>query len=253
MSTSETSALLLALDVFVFFKDNATGQFSNGQKIEFDKFQINTPSETKEKVSKGKNTYGQTFVSFNVPQPAEFEATMTEASRNIFAIQLAAASEAISLASQTLTDEDVTLVKNEWVESGFPHLNPTGFVIKNAAGDVTFVKDVDYQVDYETGLIKALTTAAAAAVTLSGTTRAITGTRLIGARQYNHTIKVVGSGKNLITGLPILFKADQITLSSQDAYDFLNGELAETPVKGRLEIPPGGDRPFQMDYINPYA
>ena len=247
---AETRALLFAGDLYLAFKNPATGVFSARQRLECDALSIATPSELKEKISKGRDTYGQAFVSFGVPQPTEFEITLSEMTREIFAMQLSGVIETLTAASGTLTDVVVTAVLDAWVEIGHENLADTGITVTNVAGTVTYVEGTDYELNRRLGFLKALSTGdiVAGDVHVSGDKDAIAGQRILGARNYNSVFKFDLDGINLVTKKTMILRAGQATVSSQDAWDFLGGELANVPLKGRLEIPAAGLPPFTLDY-----
>lgn len=247
---AETNALLFAGDLYLAFKDNATGLYSARQRLECDALSIATPSEIKEKISKGRDTYGNAFVSFGVPKPTEFELTLSEITREIFAMQLSAVIETLTVTSGTLTDVAVTAVLDAWVEIGHENLAATGITVKNVSGTVTYVEGTDYELNRRLGFLKALSTGAivAGAVHVSGAKNAIAGQKLLGARNYNSTFKFELDGINLVTRKDMILRAGQATVSSQDAWDFLSGELTDVPLKGRLEIPGAGLPPFTLEY-----
>jgi hypothetical protein len=246
----ETKALLFAGDLFIAFKDPATGLFSARQQLECDKLAIGTPSDIKEKISKGRDTYGQAFVSFGVPKPTEFELTLSELTREIFAMQLSGILETLTAASGTLTDVPVTVVLDQWVEIGHENLADTGITVKNTAGTVTYDEGVDYELNRRLGFLKALSTGEIVAgdVHVSGAKNAITGQQILGASNYNSTFKFDLDGINLVTRKDMILRVGQATVSSQNAYDFMGGELANVPLKGRLEIPAPGQPPFLLQY-----
>lgn len=249
---NQVIALFLAADVFYRFKNPSTGVFSNPVKIETEKLEITTPSELTEKTSRGRDTYGQTFVSHRVPQPTEFSVTFSEQTRHIFAMSLAGELEEISTSIQTITEEAVTVVLDEWVPIGYRNINPTGFSVKNSAGTTTYVLGTDYEINPRLGLLKAKSSGAIAAgvVEVSGATLAKNGFRVIGGRQYSHVLSFQVDGRNQITNQDVFFEGFQATVSPEDARDFLSGELDSLPVTGRLEIPPDGDRPFNLEVYN---
>lgn len=247
--SSQAVALFLAADVFYRFKNPTTGVFSNPVKIETEKLEINTPSELTEKLSKGRNTYNQAFVSHRVPQPTEFAITFSEQNREIFAMALAGVLETIDLDVVTLTDHEVTVVLDEWVPIGHRHINMTGLAVKNAGGTVTYDLGTDYEINPRLGLIKALSTGdiAAGVVEITGATLAKEGSRIIGARQYGHVLSFQADGRNQIDNKDAYIEAYQATVSADAARDFLSGEIDSLELTGRLEIPTGGNSPFVLE------
>lgn len=245
---AQAIALFLAADVFYRFKNPVTGIFGTRKKIQTEKLEISTPSDPKEKLSKGRTTYGQVFVSHRVAKPCEFNVTFSEANKEIFAMMLSGVIEEITETVQTITDHAVTVVLDEWISIDYANINPVGLAVKNAAGDITYVNDIDYEINPRLGLIKAKSSGAIAAgvIEITGATLAVTGTKIIGARQHKHTLDFELDGVNQINGKNVVLRAGQATVSAESAHDFLSGELDSISLKGRLEIPEGGDRPFEM-------
>lgn len=250
--SSQAVALFLAADVFYRFKKPSTGLFSNPVKIETEKLEINTPSELTEKLSKGRDTYGQAFVSRRVPQPTEFAIAFSQQNRELFAMAMAGALEEIDLDVDTITDHEVTVVLDEWVPIGYRHLNMTGLAVKNTGGTTTYSLSTDYEINPRLGLIKALSTGAIAAgvVEVTGATLAKTGSRIVGARQYGHVLSFQLDGINQIDGKDTYMEAYQATVAADAARDYLSGAIDSLELTGRLEIPPGGNTPFVMELFD---
>ena len=250
--SAETKALLFAGDLYVAIQNPSTGVFGAYEKLEADKLEINTPSDEQNKTSKGRNTFGQSLVTHSVPKPTEFGLVLSETTHEIFAMQLSGVVEAINVAGGAFDDQAVTVVPDKWVDIGKGALVLAGLTVENTGGTTTYEIGDDYLINERLGMIKVLSTGAipAGPVKVSGSAAAVTGNRIIGARNYNHTLKIKLDGINLVTKKDMILEAFQATVSSQAAYDFLGGKIAEVPLKGKLEIPPGGDRPFQLDYID---
>lgn len=245
---SSVDALFIAATIFYRFKNPSTGLFGPKKKIHTEKLEISTPSDLKEKISKARDTYGQAFVSHRVAKPCEFTVTFSQVNKEIFAMMMSGITEEVNEAVQTITDHAVTVVLDEWISIGYANLNPVGLLVKNAAGVVTYVNDVDYEINPRLGLIKAKSNGAIAAgvIEITGATLAVTGTKIIGARQHKHTLDFEVDGVNQINGKNVVLRAGQATVSAESAHDFLSGELDSISLKGRLEIPEGGNSPFEM-------
>lgn len=81
-----------------------------------EKFEIKPNSELKEKVSKGRNTYGQVIESVAVPQPADLTVDLGEVNRDALALAFFGTTASIAQAAGTLTNEAVTAKSDAWVE-----------------------------------------------------------------------------------------------------------------------------------------
>ena len=75
---------------------------------EVEKFEYKPNVETKEKMSKGRSTYGQVIESVNLPQPAEFAVTFGEVDREGLTLALMGSQSVINKASGTI-DEGAAL------------------------------------------------------------------------------------------------------------------------------------------------
>lgn len=255
MMETQQKGLLLAGDLFVALMQ-ADGSFGNYQRYECDKLEVTTPSDLKEKVSKGRLSYGQAFVSHPVPKPTEFGITFSEVTREIFAMQLSGLIVPIDVPASAMSAIDIVARLDEWIELPAAALADAGFVVTNAAGDVTYDEAIDgepgdYEVNRRLGLLRPLSTgdiAAAATIKVTGTGQAITGTRIVGARRHKTTMRLKLDGLNLVTNRDVLLLADRAVVTSDAAFDFLQSEISEAPLKGRLEIAAPGQAPFLLDY-----
>lgn len=243
--------LLFAGDLY-FTAEDADGNFGAYQQVECDKLEISTPSEFKEKVSKGRTTYGQPFVSVPVAQPAAFSITLSEVSREVFAMLLSGLLVPMTSVGGAFTDLAVTAVLDKWVEIGRENIATAGFTVKNDAGTTTYAEGTDYEVNRRLGLLKALSTgaiAAAAPLKVGGTESAITaGARINGAQRYKTVMKLRLDGVNLVNNQDVLLTADRAVVASDAAYDFLQDEVSEAPLAGKLEIPAPGQAPFTLEW-----
>lgn len=248
----QTTGLLFAGDLLVAIKDPDTGLFGAYEKLATDKFEIKAPSDPMQKTSKGRETFGNTFLTFYSGKPVEFSLVLDEINHGTLAMNLAGRVSALAQTGAAITDETVTVVKGKWVECGHEFLDLTALEVTNSAGTTTYVKDVDYLINPRLGLILATEEGAIASgdVKLTAATRTLTGTTITGGKQYSHVLKMKLDGINLIDKQDIVLDAPQATVSAQDAFDFLSGKLASVPLKGVLEVAPGQTYPFRLRYPN---
>lgn len=78
--------------------------------------------------------------------------------------------------------------------------------------------------------------------------KAATGQQVLGGKRFSTVMKVKLDGINLINRENMLLVAQQVTVSSEDAFDFLSGKLNSIPLKGVMEVAAGYDSPFQLKY-----
>lgn len=249
---SETNGLLFAGDLLISIRNPSTGVFGGYSRLHADKFEIKTPSDMLQKVSKGRTTFGQSWLTYFSGKPAEFALTLDELSQDTLAMQLAGEVSPLTQAAGAISAIDVTVIPGMWVDIGFVNLDLAALEVTNSAGATTYVKDVDYEVNPRTGMIYVPIGGAIAAgpVKFTAAKTAFTGSVIDGAKQFSTTLRMKLDGQNLITRQNILLEVQQGTVSAQDAYDFLSGKLASVPLKGLLEVAPGFESPFQLKYFD---
>lgn len=250
--SNETNGLLFAGDLLISVRNPATGLFGGYSRLQADKFEVKTPSEMMQKVSKARATFGQAWLTYFSGKPSEFALTLDELSQETLALQLAGEVSPLTQSAGALTAIDVTVVPGKWVDIGYENLDLATLVVTNPAATTTYVKDVDYEVNPRTGMIYVPVGGAipAGPVKFTAAKNAFTGSVIGGAKQFSTTLRLKLDGINLITRQNMLLAAQQATVSAQDAYDFLSGKLASVPLKGLLEVAAGYDSPFQLKYFD---
>lgn len=249
--TQETNGLLFAGDLLLSVRDPATGLFGGYNRLQADKFEIKTPSDMLQKTSKGRATFGQSWLTFFAGKPAEFSLTLDEMSREVLAMQLAGEVSALTQTAGALTGIEVTVVPGKWVEIGYENLDVAALVVKDSTDTTTYVNGTDYEVNPRLGVIYVPLggTIPAGVVKLTAAKKAFTGSQIAGGKQFSTTLRLKLDGINLITREGMLLEAQQATVSAQDAFDFLSGKLSSVPLKGQLQVAPGADSPFVLKYF----
>lgn len=250
--SKETNGLLFAGDLLISIRNPSTGLFGGYTRLQADKFEVKTPSEMMQKVSKARETFGQSWLTFFSGKPAEFALTLDEISQETLAMQLAGEVGALTQTAGALTAIDVTVVPGQWVDIGYENLDLAALVVTDPPATTTYVKDVDYEVNPRTGMIYVPVGGAipAGIVKFTAAKKAFTGSVIAGAKQFSTTLRMKLDGINLVTRQDMLLTAQQGTVSAQDAYDFLSGKLASVPLKGTLEVAEGYGSPFQLKYFD---
>lgn len=245
------NAQLFAGDVYVSF-EVSDGVFGPATRIRTDLLSITTPSDKKQKISKGREDYGQAHASAILPKPTEFAITFTEMTRALLAVQLSGKIDVITSAGGTFADIPITAALDAWVDIGRKDIAAAGFVVKNSTGTVTYEEGVHYEVNRRLGKLRAIPLASggiedAAALKLTGSSAATTGTRITGATKFRHVLKIEGDVVNLLTNKDSELFAGRAVVTSDQAFDFLQSDIADLKLKGTLEVPTGGGAPFTVE------
>lgn len=221
--------------------------------FECEKFEIKPNTELKEKVSKGRGTYGQVIESVAIPQPADLTVDLSEVNKASLAIALLGTTAALSQGSGALNNEAITAKLDAWVPLTKAALTEASVVVTNVAGTTTYVKGVDYIVNPQLGWIKALS---GGAIT-DGTTlhvdapySAITGDEIKGGTQAQIRAKFKLDGKNFADDLPVIVTVHEAVIAADSAFDFLGDDFGTVSLPGRMKTPTGFTEPFTVHLRN---
>jgi hypothetical protein len=219
-------------------------------KYESSKFEIKPNVDTKEMVSKGRDTYGQVIESVVVPQPADLTVELAEVNKESLAIALMGTTAAVSQTGGTLTDEAIAdAPRDVWLPLSKHNLtgNPTVKV-----GSTTYTQGTDYLVDKQMGWIKVLSTGTipdSSDLLVSSAYGSSSGNEIRGMTDPQLRVQFRLEGKNFVDGAPFRVVVYEAIIASDNAFDFLQDNFASVSLKGRMKTPTGYNEPFivQMD------
>lgn len=199
-----------------------------------------TPGEGEEinRVSKQRANYGQVLDSVVIPGIPAVALTFDEGDAETIGMALLGTVETLTLSTVTRTDIDLAVpALGIWLDLGDKFINPTGFEITNSAGTTTYIKDVDYLIDYPMGLVKFLAdgdVTAPSTVKRSYTTVAKAGKRVSGGKKTSLLMRIYMLGKNLVDGKANVINIAQARMRSAGEFDPLTGEYTVTELTGTI-------------------
>lgn len=238
-------------DLLIARYNSGTGQYSDFEgPFLASKFELKPNSDLKEMSSRGRDTYGQVIESVPLPQPAELSVTLSEVNKQALAMALFGIESTLTQGSGSVTDEVAVAKLEKWVQLSKQNIGDSGFVVTNSGATVTYVEGTDYQVNRRLGMIKALEAGAIAAdesLKVDFTYAAISGTKILGARESQIRAKVIFDGKNFADGLPYICRVHEAVLTPDSAFDFLADEFATIELTGRLKTPADKTEPFEVE------
>lgn len=215
---------------------------------ECEQFEIKPNVELREKVSKGRSTYGQVIESVTIPQPADLTVALGEVNKESMAIALLGTTAALSQSSGTLTAETVVAKLDKWVALSKAALTGSA-TVTNSGATVTYVAGQDYIINPQLGWIKALPGGAiadGASIKVTTTYAAITGTEIKGMTDSQLRAKFKLDGKNFADGLPVIVTVYEAVISADAAFDFLGDDFGTVSLPGRMKTPAGFTEPFTI-------
>ena len=214
--------------------------------FECDKFEIKPNVELKEKVSKGKTTYGQVIESVALPQPSDLTIALGEVNKEGLALALLGTTEAYTQASGTITDEVIVADLDNWVPLSKAKFTGT-ITVKHTSDTPVYVEGTDYIVNRALGWVKALTGGAITdgqSVEVSGAYEAIAGSTIRGATQTQVRARFKLDGKNFADDTLCTVTVYEAVIAADSAFDFLADDFNSIELPGRMKTPAGFLEPF---------
>lgn len=241
-----SDGILLSGDVFIDLLTDAGVSTGLIGPINTTKLAIKANSESKDRNSTKKLSFGQALDSIPIPAPTEVTFEFDDQPADMLAALLMGDQSALTAAAGTLTDTAFTLPTNQrWVELGKINFTDVGFVVKQGA--TTLALNTDYLVDYSAGLVRAVKGGAVengGAITVTASHQAVTGTQVTGGTKSQIKARLKLSGKNLANGKTVTLDIPQTVLKSDSEIDFMNSEFVTGSLSGKLILATGQTEPY---------
>ncbi len=214
-------------------------------------FAINPPTlEKKELIGRRRDNYAQTIKSVNIKSEQELKIVLTDINRKNLALAMLGADSdyAQEAGNNTESAEEITARLDAWVKLTKRNLDATAGhkpVVKDAAtGAVTYEEGDDYEVDYQVGRIKALSTGditADEALDVTYEWLEITDGYLVAANSVNKfeaLLRLIGKDQaNLRDCEVVVYKAE---LSPSGDFNWITDDFAQLELTGKILAMPQG-------------
>jgi hypothetical protein len=226
-----TTGLLSRGDVFIGLWQGGI-RLPERYQVDAVKFTQKTNAELVSREGKGRSNWGQVIGSVTKLKPADISLSFNGITTELLAMVLLGSISALSMPGGAAVDEAVTLIKDTWIKVAHGNISEVSI-----AGSV---EGVDFEVQPEVGLIKALPAGNIANNTLKQigyTYGAITGRRISAGTKAQVDMSLEFSGEWIETGelsyleiprMTIMPKSDLVLLSD-NKYDEM--EFTGQPIK----------------------
>lgn len=248
-----------ALDAIMNFKDPSTGVYGGWSKrIHMSRFQLDTPSELTELLSKGRDDYNTVIGAVAQPQPQSFNFTLRGAELEMFRLTWLASLGTLTQASGSVADEvvnvkstlrfkvvgrDISAVTVTSSPAGTTYVAGTDYVLTNARLGL-------FDVVEGSSLATAVSGAGAAGLNLlvDYTRAAVSGTKMLGAVAPNIIAQVMGDGINRANLKPFDVFIPQCIIAPQGGIDLLADNFAECEFTARMQLLAPYTSPFEVNW-----
>lgn len=204
-------------------------------------FAINAPSiEKKELTGYRRENYGDTIKSIISKIEQELKFTLTDINRKNLAMAMFGTDAVLTQAAgnNTATPETIVAALDKWVKLGFRLLDEeTPPVVTGSGGTPTYVEGTDYEIDYQVGRIKALSTGSITAglsLLVGSTYLDLTGWQVTGRTvdKIEALIRLIGQDKaNTRDCEVIVYKA---SLTPSGDINWLTQDYATLEFSGKI-------------------
>jgi hypothetical protein len=244
---SEARGFLGAGDIFI---ERFVAGVSQGLAGPYfaNKFEIKPNVDRKELISKGRDSYGQVLESVTLQKAAGFTMELNEVNKESMLLALLGSESALAQVSGTLTEVPVTVKLDRWVSVTKENLTAAP-VVNHTTGAPIYVAGVDYLINPQLGMIKALVGGAitdAQSVEVSGAYGAVAGTLISGATNGDIRAKLIFDGKNQADGRPVIVTVWEAIIAADSAFDFLGNDFNTVNLPGTMKTPTGKTEPFTV-------
>lgn len=210
-------------------------------------FEIQVENEIKEQVSKGRATYGQVIATAVIPGKPTAKFTLQKVSSTNMAMAVLGAAVDGSQASGSVADEAVTAKLGVYV--AMTKAKISNLVVKDVTDATTYEEGVDYQVDYDLGMIMVISGGAISAddvLHCSFDHAAYDYSDITGNSDPNIKVRIRFGGKNFVDGKSLDAVCFQVALRPTSALQLLADDFMEVALEGNCEIPENGTTAFTI-------
>ncbi len=211
-------------------------------------FQIQVENEIKEQISKGRSTYGQVLATAVIPGKPTVSFTLQKVSSTNMAMAVLGAAVTGSQAAGSVEAEAAT-ISALGVYVALSKAKISNVVVQDATDTTTYDEGVDYQVDYDLGMIMAISGGAITAADVLHVDfdhAAYDYSDITGNSDPNIKVRIRFGGKNFVDGKTLDAVCFQVALRPTSALQLLSDDFMEVALEGNCEIPDSGTTAFTI-------
>ncbi|MCU7839780.1 MAG: hypothetical protein KZQ94_10440 [Candidatus Thiodiazotropha sp. (ex Troendleina suluensis)] len=254
--TDENTQIILAGDVYIDRFDAAGNSVGIVGPVNSDEITISQEVDAMTQTSYMRDSYGQTRASVNMPKPSLIKIHLLDQPADLLAIAFLGDVSAINESIASVSAENVTVVLDRWVDLANRKLNTTlpADAVQDVTDTTTYVEGTDYEINYELGMIRALSTGSitdAEVLHVDYDKAAATGKSITAGTQSQINARLRIDGINKATLELVHTEIFQVTLRPDGDIPLKSAEFITTSLTGELITPEGKSGPMVMDTFVP--
>ncbi|MEW8253771.1 MAG: hypothetical protein AB2747_05415 [Candidatus Thiodiazotropha taylori] len=253
--TTENTQIILAGDVYIDRRNSQGQSIGIIGPVNSDEIVLTQEVESLTQLSYMRNTYGQARDAVNLPQPASIKINLLDQPADLLAIAFLGDVSAISETIASISAENVVAVHDRWVKLANRKLNPTlpADAVQDATDTTTYVEGTDYQVNYELGMIRALSTGSITdgeTLHMDYDKAAAAGESVSSGTQSQIDCRILIDGLNKSTNQSVHCEIYQVALRPDGDIPLKSTEFITTSLTGEIVTPTGQNTPLKMDFFD---
>lgn len=197
--------------------------------------------------------YGQSTGTVVVPEPTTMTLACDQLSAPIWQLAFLATLEDYSQGSGSVAAASATARLDRWVKfSAFENFTAGTELVQDVTDTNTYALNTDYLVDYDLGMIKALSTGAiaeGAVLHVSMDYLAESGTQINAGVRSSIIVAIRGKGRNLETGEAVRIDIPKAVLSPTGGVDMMAREHWVPEFGGNVDLKSGENSLYTMRVI----
>jgi hypothetical protein len=253
--TDENTQVLLAGDVYIDRKDSAGNSLGIIGPVNSDEISLSQEIEPLTQTSYMRNTYGQTRKSINLPQPSTININLMDQPADLLALAFLGDVTVINESAGGISAENVTAILDRWVPLANKRINTTlpADAVQDSTDTTTYVEGTDYEMNYELGMIRALSTGSIGdgdVLHVDYDKAAATGKQISAGTQSQIDCGILVDGINKATGEAVHVEIFEVALRPDGDIPLKATEFITTSLTGEIVTPSGQNSPLTMDVID---
>jgi hypothetical protein len=231
----------------------------NGASVGYDwlgnvtQFALQEPTEEKIRPSKGRNDRGTALDTVYIKQPATMAFAFDEVQPANLELALLGDRSTVNEGAGSLTDVAVTAKLDKWQKiPGYRNIVASGLTVQDVTDTTTYALGTDYEINFVTGMIKALSTGDISAnevLHIDGTSFAVSGTKVVAGTNQVLRGAFLLDGKNLADDSPIIVTVPYGVVSPNSPIDFLADDFTNVSFNGRPVKLPGAETAWYVEQL----
>jgi len=217
------------------------------------KLELKPESDTKDRVSRQRETYGQVLDSVSIPKPTKLSISIDELQKNNLAIALLGSIVEVSATSGSVSPGSVGIgnftAGNYDVWTSLPHTHISNLTVMEKDAVVEYVLSEDYNVNERLGLVSILSTGDITELEelrLAYDYTIPAQSRIDGSVKSMVKAKIKLDGVNRVNNQPCIVEIDEAILTPKSAVDFLADKFLTLDLEGVCRTIQGKTSPYTV-------